>query len=259
MDNKAICITLGEQSENHVGMVKYGNGLSEKGYTTKDLFKMKEKFEKLGCQCEIINLDSLILKDNNEDAKVLVIRNCVDTLLGKGESKNLVEDLIKLKWDTKYWDTRRQKVLNKRARYNLCFGKEDKSSDFTSKSGSVISYDNISKLKNIKQILEEIAEEKNLECEGNYYYDAKKCGIGFHGDAERKKVIGISLSTDDIVREINWIWYENYKRVSEKKRVQLFNGDCYIMNEKSTGFDWKRKSILTLRHAAGVPESKYLK
>ena len=55
-------------------------------------------------------------------------------------------------------------------------------------------------------------------------------------------------------------------------RVVLRNGDGYIMSEKSSGYDWKKKiefveledEIIkirkkTLRHAAGVTGSKYLK
>ena len=33
----------------------------------------------------------------------------------------------------------------------------------------------------------------NLKGEGNYYYDVKTCGIGFHGDSERRKVVAIRL------------------------------------------------------------------
>ena len=42
----------------------------------------------------------------------------------------------------------------------------------------------------------------------------KKFGIGFHGDGERKKVIGVSLCSSDVVREINWIWYNKSERIS---------------------------------------------
>jgi hypothetical protein len=31
----------------------------------------------------------------------------------------------------------------------------------------------------------------------------------------------------------------------------LNGGDLYVMSEKTTGRDWKTKSIYTLRHAAG--------
>ena len=52
---KAICITCGEQSENHVGMVKNGNGLAKNGYNLKDLKNIKKKFEKLGGVANLID------------------------------------------------------------------------------------------------------------------------------------------------------------------------------------------------------------
>jgi len=260
LKNKAWVLTLGEQSENHVGMIKYGNGLSEKGYSVEDLKEMKKKFEELGCECELLRLNDLLSDDENADeAYVLVMRKCVDVILGDGCGKEMVSEMEKLNWDDKYWDTRRSKVLNKRARYNLCFGDESKESDLENGVGTVVGYDDVKLLKRMKKKVEEIVGEEKLECEGNYYYDAKTCGIGFHGDGERKKVIGISLCTEDVVREIDWVWYKNSERVSEKLRVKLKNGDCYVMSEKASGFDWKKRSALTLRHAAGVEGSKYLK
>lgn len=259
MENKAICITLGEQSENHVGMVKYGIGLCENGYNCEELENIKKQFEKEGCECDLIDLGKMIEEKSKEDAKVLVIRNCVDIMLGKGKCGEMLKELVDLNWDSKYWDTRRKKILNKHARYNLCFGDKEKNSDFENGIGTVVSYDDVKILNDVKTKIERICGEKRLECEGNYYYNADKCGIGFHGDAERKKVIGISLCSKDVVREINWIWYKDSKRVSDRKRVKLYNGDCYIMSEKSSGFDWKRRKVLTLRHAAGIEGNKYLK
>ena len=218
----------------------------------------EKKFTSKGCECQLIDFNNL-LENGQEEAKVLVIRNCIDTLFGQGQSKKLLEDLINLDWDNKYLDIRRKKVLNKHARYNLCFSEKNKEPDYEKGIGRVVSYDQLKLLGEIKTEIENICGEKKFECEGNYYYDAKKCGIGFHGDAERKKVVGISLCSDDIIREINWIWYNKSQRISERQILELRNGDCYIMSEKSSGFDWKRKNINTLRHAAGVKGNKYLK
>ena len=38
---------------------------------------------------------------------------------------------------------------------------------------------------------------------------------------ERKKVVGVSLCSEDVVREINWIWYKASKRISEREVVEL--------------------------------------
>jgi hypothetical protein len=42
MENSAICITAGEQSENHVGMEINGEGLSASGFTIQELNNFKQ-------------------------------------------------------------------------------------------------------------------------------------------------------------------------------------------------------------------------
>ena len=39
----AICLTAGEQSENHVGMKINGNGLSDKGFSNDELLFIQKK------------------------------------------------------------------------------------------------------------------------------------------------------------------------------------------------------------------------
>jgi hypothetical protein len=60
----------------------------------------------------------------------------------------------------------------------------------------VVAWENVPLLSTLRKNLGKYfkgAEE--LAAEGNYYYDVKKCGIGFHGDSERKKVIAFRLAT----------------------------------------------------------------
>ena len=87
------------------------------------------------------------------------------------------------------------RVVNKHARWNLCFSDESCDADYENKIGTVVAFDDVPETKLLRQKLYEIVGDKakNLECEANYYYDIKKCGIGFHGDAERRKVIGVRL------------------------------------------------------------------
>lgn len=96
------------------------------------------------------------------------------------------------------------------------------------------------------EILGEIAND--LVVEGNYYYDIKKCGIGYHGDSERSKVVGVRLGA---TIPICYQWYIRHKPVGENMRFDLNHGDLYIMSEKAVGNDWKRSTFHTLRHAAG--------
>ena len=83
------------------------------------------------------------------------------------------------------------RVVNKHARHNLCFGEAHQAPNYEEGMGTVYAFDEVPLLKKIRSQLGEIIGEKgvNLQAEGNYYYDVNKCGIGFHGDTERKKVI----------------------------------------------------------------------
>ena len=43
----------------------------------------------------------------------------------------------------------------------------------------------------LPEIIGDIGQD--LQAERNYYYDRNKCGIGYHGDSERLKVIVVRL------------------------------------------------------------------
>ena len=83
-----------------------------------------------------------------------------------------------------------------------------------------------------------------LKAELNVYYDLTKCGIGFHGDAERTVAIGIRLGDSC---PFEYQWFHRHAAV----------GDMHSMGAKAVGTDWRRSAVPTLRHAAGAPQ--YLK
>jgi len=87
----------------------------------------------------------------------------------------------------------RGKVVNKHARHNLCFGDVDQISDYENGNGTIIAFEKLICLNHIRKHLHILLNDKayNLNGEANYYYDLKKCGIGYHGDAERKIVVGM--------------------------------------------------------------------
>ena len=252
----AICLTCGEQSENHVGMQKIGSGLAKTGFTIDELLQAKSKLEEIGCICEYTRLDIFLPDEykNIEPAAVLIIRNGVEKITGFSPDEMFVEQ-NSFEWDKKYWDNRRGRVLNKRARHNVCFGNESQDPDYENKKGTIISYDKVPITKIWRDSLEKYigSNASNLEVEGNHYYDVKKCGIGYHGDGERRKVIAASLGAS---RPICWQWYHKFKKIGPRIDFNLNNGDMYIMSEKTTGTDWKKSNKITLRHAAGV---KYIK
>ena len=73
----------------------------------------------------------------------------------------------------------------------------------------------------------------DLKCEMmNYYYDINKCGIGYHGDSERKIVIAIRLGAP---LPLHFQWFQGNKPVAGGHiTLHLDHGDMYIMSEKAT-------------------------
>lgn len=241
-----ITLTFCECSENHVGMEKNGK-LASQGYCSETLDKVIQYLENDPDFDNINHIERYNLLDNlgktyiGKTPELLVIRNLITN------HQSLYQDLINIEWDRKYFDTRRQKVLNKRARANLCFANEPQEADYENKKGTKVSYDSIPNLLQLKNNIENMVGDKMLECEGNLYDNISKNGIGWHGDSERKKVIGVRLGSS---APLKFRWYKNGEIIGTTLNLTLNSGDVYIMTEKTTGNDWKKRNIYTLRHSA---------
>jgi len=256
MDDQRIALTWGDAGENHVGMEIIGN-LQETGtgFGFDDLEAIDEYLMENGnYQTEFVDLS---YNGSDEPAGVLIIREFVE----EDELKKLFNELNECEWDKKFYDTRRKKVLNKRLRYNLMFQHGvSQDADYEGSRGTIVDIDSLPILTQVEnrlfKVLKDAMESSTCEtewvdliCEGNNYYDATKCGIGFHGDTERTRVICLSVGGKDY--PMTWQWYKNSKTVGEPFNVKLNGGDIYIMSEKAVGQDWKKRSLFTLRHAAG--------
>lgn len=242
-----ITLTIGDQAENHVGMQKMGE-MADEGFSYQDLKTIGNYFHERSYEVEMLYLHRALKKYNDEDkAYVLVIRNGVDALCGEGSADSLCEEMMNIKMDKKA--LMRGKVVNKIARWNVCFADFNQSPDYEEGKGRVIKYNKVPNLKKLRKKLSFICKDvPEMPIELNYYYDTKKCGIGYHGDSERRKVIGIRLGESI---PLCYRWYEQSNVISDIIHIELNHGDIYIMSEKAVGTDWKRRTIKTLRHAAG--------
>lgn len=249
-------ITFGEQGENHYGMQKVGNGLAKSGFTCSELKKACKYFEGKGLTCELIDLNEAC-EEAPEEACVLVVRKGINFLLGnEGKDDDLLAEMAALEWDRKAFMYGR--VVNKKARYNLCFSDESQEPDYENKKGRIIAF---SDLPLTRKLREEFYKglgnkAKNLQAEGNWYYDPDKCFIGYHGDFERKIVIAVRIGKSF---PLAYHWFYKGKPVGEEVELVIDNGDVYFMSEKTTGNDWKKKNIYTLRHAAGDKKYRVIK
>ena len=249
-----ITLTYGDRAENHPGMQQIGK-LSDKGFSIKDLEEAKIKFESKGCECELIDLNEGLngTGKSGEKASLLIVRKAIDFLDKDLSADKLFDEQIKLSWDTKI--KIQGKVVDKPSRSNLCYGEESQEPDYEKGKGTIIAYKSIPCTSLVRDLLGEYLGEKgeNLFCEGNLYYDVSKCGVPFHGDQERRKVVGVRLGAE---LPLHYQWFYDKEPIGERIKLNLEHGDLYVMSEKAVGFDCKTKKITTLKHAAGC--EKYL-
>lgn len=236
----AMTLTFGECAENHVGNQQLGN-IADVGFSVEELRAARDKLIGEGRATELLDL--------GEGAAVLVVR---DGLAAFGiDADAMYDEHDALDVDTKALMYKR--VVNKKARHNLCYDDSSQQADYAAGEGTVVAFRDVPLLESVRNALPDVfglgAKAVGLKCELNKYYDPASCGIGFHGDTERKKVVAIRLG---MTIPLVFGWWLRHEPVGEKHVLSdLSHGTMYVMSEKATGFDWKRSSIRTLRHAAG--------
>jgi len=248
MSGKVYTITFGDVAENHARMQKIGS-LHESGYSIEKLKNIQEKLVGYGLETEMIDLnrgsDGSEFGEEFEKAKDLIIRRGGQFILGD-EFNNLMAENDELCHDK--MALMRGKVVNKIARHNLCFADLDQEPLYSEGKGRIVSWGRVSRISQIRQVISEWTEDVLLNGEANYYYDISKCGIGFHGDGERRKVFAIRMGE---TLPIHFQWFRRSEPVGDPFIIDLNDGDMYIMSEKAVGFDWLKKIKPTLRHATG--------
>ena len=260
-------LTFGEVAILHVGGEELGHGRREVGFSVSELQAIAAKYD----NAELHSLNNVACK--GESAALLIIRGGAKTILSSEEdaAHHLFEEQERVSYDRTFFDSRRRRMLNKRARFNIVFGEQGQKqrfhrdgkdlspAEFTSKSFEVASTDVLHSIESFKNLpllgqlrdkLPSVFGEKShlLNAEGNHYYE-KKSFIGWHGDAERKIVMCLSLGRTAYLR---FAWRKPGS--SENIGMQEFkirHGDFYVMSEKATGFDWRMRSKWRLVHSAG--------
>ncbi len=120
----------------------------------------------------------------------------------------------------------------------MCFSDEGQEPDYVNGVSRVVPYDETlltSELRDYLCTLCPLFAGMDMKCEGNYYY-AKSCGIGYHGDTQRKVILGVRLGK---TMSLCYHWYKECSRLGERITLELEHGDLFLMTEKAAGFDWK--------------------
>lgn len=245
-------ITFGEVAENGVGMEKLGERYN-RGFLVNELLLARQHFRDNGYQAYYINLNKYCPSVLNPDPAGLLLVKGGATIGGDTHDQLLAEQNMLIYDTTKIMNGR---VVNSIARHNLCFSDYDQEADIPNGMGTIVSFRSLPCLNRIRNILPTYLGEMadHLNAEGNKYYDITKCGIGYHGDTERKVIVGLRLGEP---MDIAYLWHYLDQPVGSGIKLTLDPGDLYVMSDKAAGSDWKKKLIPTLRHAAGC--DKYTK
>lgn len=274
LSNTRIALTWGDCGENHAGNQKVGKiQESGTGVTLADLTGIKSEYQAKGGVAELTVFTVPAECPLKNDAGVLILRN----FLNEEEQLALMNELTSKTWDTKFFNTRTGKVLNKHARSNLIFQRgATQIASYEEGKGTIEDIDNLPYLSaadnKIRELSKKIAgldtptQDCDLICEGNRYRTETKKksdqqGIGYHGDSERTRVFALSIGGYNY--PLQWVLFHRYYPRATPERVLLNSGDLYIMSELAVGQHWKKSSLWTWRHAAGHPKylslDKYLK
>lgn len=256
-----VTFTCAEVGENHVGMEaidrKGQPGVrAARGFSVEHLEALEAEFTDRGYEVELAHLDAPEGRKVDEEAAILIVRN----FLSEEDGDELLKSALELEWDAKYLDVRRGRVLNKRKRKNLLFADFAQKPAYEEGKGRVVEITDLEVLSRVLADLEavlpldELGITQGLIVEGNLYplvvngKEDPNIGIGFHGDTERRIVVGLRVGES---MSLVFEWYADAKRLGKRYEFTLNSGDVYVMSNKATGYDWKRRSQVTLRHAAG--------
>jgi hypothetical protein len=253
-----VSITLGDSAENHVGMQMIGKR-AKAGFSSAEL-------RQLSCDGKEVYELSTLLSDCDDqkgvpeqaditEAVVVVLRHGVQLLLGGEDGKAALAREIAAT-NASQIDKKalmRGRVVNKRARWNNCYGDASQLPDVAKGKGTVVAFDSVPEMARLRAALPRLfgPKAKDLVAETNLYYDVSKCGIGFHGDTERRIVVCARFGAS---MPLVFQWFYKNEPVGKQLRLTLNDGDVYVMSQKAVGHDWKRSSIYTLRHAAGCAQ-----
>lgn len=256
-------ITFGEVAILHVGGAELG-AVRDEGFTVDDL---RASHAAHPDESELVMVSDALPEDLREanEAAVLVFRGGAE-LLGV-DPDDLLREQGRVPYDRKYWDAKKspkrvadgkEGALNKQARLNVVFGERGQAHSDDYQQPTIQAFAGVPLLAELRERLAEILGPKaaGLNAEGNYYHKPDS-GIGYHGDAERKIVICLSLGGETTLR-YHWRLPHSSAHTLPPIDLRVGHGDIYVMSEKATGHDWRKTSKVRVVHAAG-DQKKYAK
>ncbi len=266
--------TFADCGENERDMEQIGTmGGIETAHSVADLESMREELVGHGVDACVYKFDELA-KDKVPsglpripEAAVLVIKRH-DWLVTADAVRSIERDLWKTPIDTMALMGRGENryVKNKNARHNNCMtdaavrppsiaSKED----YADGKGSVVDLQTIPELASLRDKLAKVVKRDLPVVENNFYYEiGSKCGIGWHGDKERRITVLMRFGEASKEMDLKFQFFWNYKATGPIFQFHLKSGDIVVMSRLANGKCWDDppRRRWTMRHATGKSHSK---
>jgi len=276
-ENRSLSMTFGDGGENGNGMevIRGQHGGPEAALDVPEMGEIKDVLAAQDFDVELHRFDQLIndgplgpvAKALPEappppEAAVLVVRGLFHKRTMDALEETMWGPDVPIDTMALFGRGKRRKVMHKHGRHNNCItdgatrppsiASKD---DYADGKGSVIDLATLPALARIRLQLEGIVQRKLGVVENNYYYKVgKQCGIGWHGDAERRITVMLRLGAASIRHPLKFQWFWSYKAWGPVFEIPLAHGDLVIMSRVAVGNDWNagpHKGRWTMRHATG--------
>ena len=245
-------LTLGDVAENGPTMEKIGK-LADKGMSVESLRQLHDRFLDQKVPCKLVDLAILLegyTKETVPEAALLVV-GLNEMMEDSNAEDALVEEVSKMPTDKTHLDDYGRGVVHSKSRYNNTIDDRDQAPDIAKGKGTVVNFKDYPMADKLRRLVTALLDTTKLCGELNHYFDPAKCGISWHGDKERRCVVGVRLGKGSDGVPLMLQWYKRGAAIGPEVRIPLTSGNVYFMSEKAVGFDCENSTILTLRHAAG--------
>lgn len=263
---EALILTFADVCDHDLESAKVGKP-AEQGLTLEDLIRAQKQFENLGAFCELTDLGNFLPRNYKEKVPfkyetghILVIRNGINFLL-KDINKtdaDLMQEQKNLNWDTtavsrKHRTTKTEGIVTKSNNWSLCFADEPKVQNLKANEGTVVAFNDVPCTNHVRNKLVELmgSTVKDIVGEGRFYFDLYKCNTKHHGEINKKILICARFGAQF---PLHFQWFVKWKAVGSPAKFMLNPGDMYILTNKAIGNDWRKATILTLRHGFAAEE-----
>jgi len=246
------------------GKSKTNGVMAEEGFSADQLRKLCASLNAQGIRATIVDLRADAVSkgapasalERMDEAVVLVIHDGANALTNDPQMANkMLAEHQGLEYDTKTLMYKR--VCEARSRRNLYFADEARPGDMANGQNTVVAWSSVPANAECLRTLTELLGTADVgTAVANYYPDPRKCGIGWHGDAERRQTIMVRLGTGSNTRPIHFMWCEDANKIVPPVTIHLKHGDVMVPCAKAVGTDYKRTSVPTVRHATGFPSGK---